>query len=218
MAPEVSRTTGHHRAPREKAKSCHPFRLRLRRGPAPDGQRQEEGGARKSGRGGAHPQPRARRRRGRRLPPETRSRCARGAASIPGRFLGTGLPYPPESHEEAQKSAFITGHKHRVEILKMQPGGERLSSAEQSGLQEEATLECWMKKSWCPGQKGRGLCSRTPPPHSKAQEEAPPEGLSIWLPHPHPQQDKAPGGSPVPLCSQFGPHPEPPSTHPPEGV
>lgn len=25
------------------------------------------------------------------------------------RFLGTGLPYPPESHEEAQESAFITG-------------------------------------------------------------------------------------------------------------
>lgn len=53
----------------------------------------------------------------------------------------------------------------------MQPGGERLSSAEQSGLQEEATLECWMKKSWCPGQKGRGLCSRTPPPTPKPRKK-----------------------------------------------
>ena len=44
----------------------------------------EEGGARKSGRGGAHPQPRARRRRGRRLP-QKRAPDARGAASIPGR-------------------------------------------------------------------------------------------------------------------------------------
>ena len=47
-------------------------------GPAQEPHRQpEEGGARKSGQGGAHPQPRARRRRGRRLPPETRCRCAR---------------------------------------------------------------------------------------------------------------------------------------------
>lgn len=36
------------------------------------------------------------------------------------RFLGTGLPYPPESHEEAQESAFITG-------VCMRWGGEGVS-------------------------------------------------------------------------------------------
>lgn len=71
-----------------------PFRSRAG-GPAQEPHRQpEEGGARKSGRGGAHPQSRARRRRGRRLPPETRSRCARRCQHswkvTPGRAGGGG--------------------------------------------------------------------------------------------------------------------------------
>lgn len=69
------------------------------------------------------------------------------------------------------------------------------------------------EKELVPRTEGQGALQQDPS-HSRAQEEAPPEGLSIWLPHPHPQQDKATGGSPVPLCSQFGPHPEHPSTRP----
>lgn len=49
------------------------------------------------------------------------------------------------------------GHKHRVEILKMQPGWREafFSWSSQGGLLEEVTLEHSMKRSWYSGQEGR---------------------------------------------------------------
>ena len=81
-------------APWGEARPCHPFRCWPAAGlpgSASDSQGREEPG---NPGGAAPPQPRARRRRGRRLPPETRSRCARRCQHswkvTPGRRGGGG--------------------------------------------------------------------------------------------------------------------------------
>lgn len=70
--PGVSSALG-----QKASRSRCPFRWQRSRRSAPERLRRGESRSQEIRAGGAHPQPRARRRRGRRLPPETRSRCAR---------------------------------------------------------------------------------------------------------------------------------------------
>lgn len=142
-----------------------PFRSRAG-GPAQEPHRQpEEGGARKSGRGGAHPQPRARRRRGRRLPPETRSRCARRCQHswkvTPGRAGGGG------------------GAAARCQMCTANSCPRLIRSAPGSG---EPRTHPPPPPAWHPRRRA-SPGGRCPPPHSRPRSwgrgQAPPHPLVV---------------------------------------